>query len=157
VRVGTLSKALGSIGGFVAGSQPLIDWLANRARPYVFSTAFPEAMAAAGLAALQIVCEEPHRRTALLERAQTVREGLRRQGWSTGDSQSQIIPVVIGDAGQTMQLAASLRQAGLWIPGIRPPTVPPNESLLRISLSHNHTDEMLDALQRQFGKLAQIH
>ncbi|HEV2969407.1 MAG TPA: 8-amino-7-oxononanoate synthase [Pirellulales bacterium] len=146
IRVGTLSKALGSAGGFVAGSRRLIDWLCNRARSYVFSTAHPPAVAAAAIAALDIVRDEPQRRRALLERAASLRQSLREQGWNIGDAAGQIIPVVIGDAGATMQMAAALRDRGLFVPGIRPPTVPAGESLLRISLSRGHTAEMVERL-----------
>jgi 8-amino-7-oxononanoate synthase len=146
VRVGTLSKALGSIGGFVAGPQKLIDWLANRARPYVFSTAPPEAMAAAALAALRIVRDEPHRRIELLDRARQLRERLTEQGWQIGDRQSQIIPVIIGDPTRAMHLSATLREQGLFIPAIRPPSVPEGQSLLRISVTFAHSDAMLGQL-----------
>lgn len=146
IRVGTLSKGLGSSGGFVAGSQALIDWLANRARPYVFSTAMPEAMAAAGLAALQAVRDEPFRRHELLQRAAILREQLQSGGLNIGRSQSQIIPVILGAPAKTMQAAAQLRQAGYFVPGIRPPSVPHGESLLRISLSWLHQPAQLAEL-----------
>lgn len=152
IRIGTLSKALGTGGGFVCGSQPLIDWLANRARPYVFSTAQPAATSAAGVAALDIVVREPHRRRELLTRAAALREALQSQGWQTGQCDSQIIPLHIGDPGRTMQLAAKLGDAGYFIPGIRPPTVPAGESLLRISLCWHHESgtvrELTDLLDR---------
>jgi 8-amino-7-oxononanoate synthase len=146
IRVGTLSKALGSVGGFVAGRRALIDWLINRARSYVFSTAFPPATAAAARAALEIAREEPQRRTALLARAQTIRQQLVAQGWNVGHSTSQIIPIYIGEPDRTMRIAHELRARGLFVPGIRPPTVPPGESLLRISLSWSHSAGMLDQL-----------
>ncbi len=152
VRVGTLSKALGCAGGFVAGSRPLMDWLANRARSYVFSTAPPAATSAAPLAALEVVAQEPHRRQELLARAARLRSQLAAQGWSTGRSASQIIPVFVGDPARTMQLASRLRAAGLFVPGIRPPSVPPGESLLRISLSYAHRDEDLEKLRSALGQ-----
>jgi 8-amino-7-oxononanoate synthase len=153
IRMGTLSKALGSGGGFVCGSQHLIDWLANRARTYVFSTAQPPATSAAAIAALEIVRREPDRRESLLGNAAALREQLRADGWNTGDSQSQIIPIVIGDANRTMQLAASLREAGFFVPGIRPPSVPEGESLLRISLCYHHTAEMIGGLTEALARL----
>ncbi len=156
VRVGTLSKGLGSMGGFVAGSQELIDWLANRARPYVFSTATPEAVCAAGLAALQIVRNEPERRQQLLHRVGVLRDTLRQDGWNIGLSASQIIPIIVGDPERTMQMSEALRQQGHLVPGIRPPTVPDGESLLRISLSYSHTDEMIDRLVDQLRELRDI-
>jgi 8-amino-7-oxononanoate synthase len=155
VRIGTLSKALGSGGGFVCGTQPLIDWLANRARTYVFSTAQPPATSAAAIAALEIVAQEPHRREQLLTRAADLRARLCVQGWNTGNSASQIIPLIIGDAKRTLELAAALREAGYFIPAIRPPTVPVGESLLRLSLCYHHTPEIIDALVSQLAKLAE--
>ncbi|QDU87111.1 8-amino-7-oxononanoate synthase [Pirellulimonas nuda] len=146
VRVGTLSKALGSAGGFVVGDRLLIDWLANRVRPYVFSTAGPPAAAAAALVALDVVRDEPHRRRELLSRAAELRDRLRGQGWRLGASESQIIPLLIGDPEPAVRLARRLREAGLWVPAIRPPTVPQGQSLLRISLSWRHTPEQLDLL-----------
>lgn len=153
IRVGTLSKALGSSGGFVCGRRSLIDWLANRARTYVFSTAQPAANHAAAIAALEIVRQEPHRREQLLSRAAELRRRLRAQGWNTGRSQSQIIPLIVGDAARAMQLAAHLREAGFFVPGIRPPSVPEGESLLRLSLCHHHTPEMIDALTDALAQL----
>lgn len=146
IRVGTLSKALGSVGGFVAGSQRLIDWLANRARPYVFSTAAPAAAAATALQALQIVQQEPHRRAELLSRASLLRQELAQLGLPLTASQSQIVPVVLGEPARVLAAAEHLRQCGLWVPPIRPPSVPPGRALLRISLTWGHTDEHLQAL-----------
>jgi 8-amino-7-oxononanoate synthase len=150
VRVGTLSKALGSTGGFVSGSTHLIHLLANRARPYVFSTAAPEAVCAAGLAALKIVREEPQRRTTLLARADGLRKRLSSAGWDVGRSHSQIIPVIVGTPRRALRLAADLRQRGFFVPAIRPPTVPEGQSLLRISLSFAHDEALLDALADAF-------
>lgn len=153
IRVGTLSKALGSGGGFVCGSQSLIDWLANRARSYVFSTAQPAATSAAAIAALEIVENEPFRRQKLLAAASDLRQRLCDQGWNTGASESQIIPIIIGDADRTMHLAASLREAGFFVPGIRPPSVPEGESLMRLSLCYHHTPEMIGGLTDALAKL----
>ena len=146
VRVGTLSKALGASGGFVVGSRLLIDWLLNRARSYVFSTALPSSMAVAASAALEIVQSEPQRRQVLLMRAAELRARLRSEGWRLGDAVGQIIPLVIGDPRQTMAMSQSLRQRGFLVPGIRPPSVPAGESLLRLSLSYGHTPEMIAGL-----------
>ena len=146
IRVGTLSKALGTIGAFVAGSQRLIDWLANTARPYIYSTATPEAVCAAAIKALEIVQEEPQRRRRLLHHAAQLRTEFVECGWNLGTSTSQIIPLFIGNPGRTMQVAEKLRQHGLAVPGIRPPTVPAGESLLRISLTYLHTPEMINQL-----------
>jgi 8-amino-7-oxononanoate synthase len=152
IRVGTLSKALGSMGGFVAGDQRLIDWLTNRARTYFFSTAPPEALAAAGLAALEIVRQEPQRRIELLARAADLRERLREQGWPIEEPGSQIIPLRIGDAAETMRRAAALREQGFFVPGIRPPSVPAGQSLLRLSLTWRHDVGMLSRLVAALGR-----
>lgn len=153
IRVGTLSKALGTGGGFVVGRQSLIDWLANRARTYVFSTAQPAATSAAAVAALDIVQQEPQRRTQLLTTAAKLRARLGEQGWNTGQSESQIIPLLVGDPEQTMRFAERLREAGFFVPGIRPPTVPHGESLLRLSLCFHHTPEMIDTLLDELGHM----
>lgn len=154
VRMGTLSKALGSIGGFVAGSRPLIDWLTNRARALVFSTASPAAAAAAGLAALDIVREEPERRRTLLERASAVRRAVAAQGWNIGQSASQIVPLVVRTPEAALRLSASLGDRGLFVPAIRPPTVPEGEACLRISLSWAHSQEMINRLLEGLADLA---
>ncbi len=146
VRVGTLSKALGCVGGFVAGSRSLIEWLVNRARPYVFSTAAPAASAAAAIAALDIVQQEPQQRERLLVRSQELRKELAQLGWNTGVSASQIIPLIVGDAQRAVDLSLQLREHHIFVPAIRPPTVPDGEACLRISLTAGHTDEMLAAL-----------
>ena len=153
VRMGTLSKALGSGGGFVCGTQALIDWLANRARTYVFSTAQPPAASAAASAALDIIEREPKRRESLLRNAAALRHRLREDGWNTGHGESQIIPLIIGDAERTMQLATLLREAGFFVPGIRPPSVPEGESLLRLSLCFHHTPEMIGGLTEALAGL----
>ncbi len=146
VRVGTLSKALACAGGFVAGRGTLIEWLVNRARPYVFSTAHPPAIAAAAIAAIDIVEHEPQRRRELLARAADLRTRLQADGWNVGSSTSQIIPLLVGAPAATMELSAALNERGLFVPGIRPPSVPPGESLLRLSLSYGHTPQMLEQL-----------
>jgi 8-amino-7-oxononanoate synthase len=147
VRIGTLSKALGCIGGFVAGSRSLVEWLVNCARPYVFSTASPAAMAAAATAALDIVRNEPQRRQELLVHARQLREDLQRQGWNIGASASQIIPLVVGGPERAIALSQQLRERGVFVPAIRPPTVPDGEACLRISLTAGHTDAMLAMLR----------
>jgi 8-amino-7-oxononanoate synthase len=151
VRVGTLSKALGSSGGFVTGSRQLIGWLANRARSYIFSTAHPPAASAAALAALDVVATEPQRRLGLLKKAGRLRDQLRATGWNLGASASQIIPVMVGDPERTMHLAARLRASGLLVSGIRPPSVPPGESLLRVSLTSAHAPDMIERLAAALG------
>lgn len=154
IRIGTLSKALGSVGGFVSGEQSLVDYLANRARSYVFSTAPPAAAAAAARVAVSIVGDEPERRNTLRTRAGQLRATLKRQGWNIGPSASQIIPIIVGAADRTMWLAGQLRDQGLLVPGIRPPSVPTGQSLLRLSLTWDHTPAMIDRLTTALAQLA---
>jgi 8-amino-7-oxononanoate synthase len=153
IRVGTLSKAIGSMGGFVAGPRMLIDWLANRARPFVFSTAAPAALCAAGIAAFQIVRDEPFRREKLLANASFLRAELIRRGLNIGQANSQIIPVIVGSASRVMDWSGRLRDYGVFVPGIRPPSVPAGESLLRISLSYAHARSDIDRLLECFDCL----
>jgi 8-amino-7-oxononanoate synthase len=140
--VGTFGKALGVAGAFVAGSRALIDLLWNRARPLVFSTAPPPALAAASRAAIELVrsSDGDARRVRLAANAQSIREALR------SDAEGAIQPVRVGDDRATMQLAASLLEAGLYVQGIRPPTVPVGTSRLRIALSSEHGANDLESL-----------
>ena len=152
IKIGTLSKALAGCGGFVCGEQRLMDWLTNRARSYVFSTSPPAAAVAAANAALEIVKQEPERRTLLLERARALRDAVRELGFHTGETISQIIPLRIGSADRVMHFAEQLMEAGFFVPAIRPPSVPEGECLLRISLSYGHDEStishLIDALSR---------
>ena len=154
VRVGTLSKALGCAGGFVCGRESLVQWLVNRARPYVFSTAAPPPVCAAALAALEIVRQEPERRETLLRNAAALRATLGQQGWRALASASQIIPLVVGDAQSATRLADQLRESGLLVPAIRPPSVSVGQSLLRVSLSCAHTPEMIARLTAELANIA---
>jgi len=146
VRIGTLSKALGAAGGFVAGHPQLIDWLRHSARAWIFSTAHPPAVAGAALAAVGLIADEPHRRVELLARAAAFRDRLRAAGLDLGGAESQIVPVVVGSPEAATGLAARLAAAGLFVPAIRPPSVPAGGSLVRASLTWLHRDDDLDRL-----------
>jgi 8-amino-7-oxononanoate synthase len=152
VRIGTLSKALGAAGGFAAGSRLLVEWLVNRARPYIYSTALPPAMAAAALAALEIVAAEPQRRRELQERAGALRRALSEKGWNLGRSSAQILPVLVGEPARALELSARLAERGLFVPAIRPPTVPAGQACLRISLTAGHSQEMIERLIAAMGE-----
>ncbi len=154
VRIGTLSKALGCAGGFVAGSRRLIDWLVNRARPYVFSTAMPAPAAAAAQVAIDVVQAEPERRRGLLDAAENFRRRLAAHGWNTGRSQSQIVPLIVGASERAVEISGALLERGLFAPAIRPPTVPEGEACLRVSLSSGHTGEMIDQLVEALAELS---
>jgi len=146
VTVGTLSKALGGIGGFVAGSRELIEWVINTAGPFIYTTALPPAACAAALAALELVHEEPTRRLRLARLAERLRNELKSQGWNIGGSESQIIPVIVGEADRAVRLATELEAEGLLVPAIRPPTVPRGHARLRVSLCSEHSDAEMDYL-----------
>ena len=106
------------------------------------------------MAALAIVRDEPQRRSELLAKSASVRARLQEQGWNTGPSQSQIIPILVGEPEWTMSLAGKLREQGFFVPGIRPPSVPEGESLLRLSLSYVHTEEQINSLLQTMEQLA---
>jgi 8-amino-7-oxononanoate synthase len=139
VRVGTLSKTLGSLGGFVAGSRDVVDLLVNRARPYIFSTALTPADAAAALAALEVVRSAEGE--ALLARLASLVNRMAEAGLAPRGHASPIIPVVLGSEEAALDASARLLDDGLWVPAIRPPTVPVGTSRLRVTLSSAHSDE----------------
>jgi 8-amino-7-oxononanoate synthase len=146
IKLGTLSKALGSQGGFVAGSRRLIDWLINHARPYIFSTALAPPMAAAARRAVALVALEPERRRHVLTLAETLRQRLNALGLRVGPSACQIVPVIVGDAQAAVDLSRRLEGCGLLVPAIRPPSVPDGTSRLRISLTAGHTEGDIERL-----------
>jgi 8-amino-7-oxononanoate synthase len=138
IRVGTLSKALGSIGGFVAGSKRLIGRVVNHASTFIYSTSLPPAAAAAAFESLQISRREPQRREQVHRLAELLRSGLRSAGLVVAESEGAIVPVIVGDAKDATALSARLQNAGLFVPAIRPPTVPPGSSRLRLSVTASH-------------------
>ena len=146
LRVGTLSKAFGSMGGYIAGSRPMIEWIYNHSRSYMFSTAQPEAISAASLAALEVIRCEPERRKRLLTRAGQLRERVQELGLEVGHSIAQIVPIVLGENRRAVSASRQLRDLGLFVPAIRPPAVPNRLARLRISLSSEHTEEQLEQL-----------
>ncbi len=143
VHLGTFSKALGSLGGYVAGEQRLIEYLHNRARSFIYSTALAPPVLGAIEAALEVVAREPQPRAYLREEAEKFRRGLAQAGLDTLGSQTQIVPVLVGDNGRTLEFAARLRQQGLLAVALRPPTVPPGQARVRFSLSAAHSREDL--------------
>ncbi len=144
IRLGTLSKAFGGEGGFVAGPADLVDYLRHKARPFVFSTAPSPATVATALKALEIVRTEPHRRERLRANAGRMREGLRSLGYSVPGGPTPIIPVMIGDPGRAVTLSKALESRGVLAPAIRPPTVPEGTSRLRVTVMATHTDSDID-------------
>jgi 8-amino-7-oxononanoate synthase len=150
IRVGTLSKALGSIGGFVAGSRRLVDWLTNHARSLIFSTAAPPAAVAAAREALRISIDEPWRRARVRALGGRLRAGLIEAGYSVSPATGPIVPVLLGDPAVVVETSRRLQELGFLVPAIRPPTVPDGTSRLRICASAAHTDEQVEGLLMAF-------
>jgi 8-amino-7-oxononanoate synthase len=147
ITIGTLGKALGTAGAFVAGSRVLIEYLQHRARSFVFSTASSPALATATLTALHIARDEEWRRERLHENARSIRTRLRAHGLDAGgDPDSAIVPVPVGDPRLTVRVAARLERDGMIVGAIRPPTVPAGTSRLRITVSAAHEPEHLERL-----------
>lgn len=146
ILMGTLGKALGTCGAFVAGEDALIETLIQHARGYVYSTAPPPALAQATRAALALARAEPWRRERLQALVARFRRGAAQLGWTLAPSATPIQPLLVGDARRAVELAATLADAGLYVPAIRPPTVPRGGARLRVSLSAAHTDAQVDAL-----------
>ncbi|MFN3648303.1 MAG: 8-amino-7-oxononanoate synthase [Armatimonadota bacterium] len=153
VQMGTLSKALGAEGGFVAGSSTLAEYLRNRARSFIFSTAPAPSTVAAALVALQVAAREPGRRARVLRGAARLAEGLRALGFDARGGETPIVPVVIGAAEEAIRVSRRLEERGVWVPAIRPPTVPPGTARLRASVTASHTEADLDAVLAAFREV----
>ncbi len=154
IRIGTFSKALGSFGAFVAGRRDLIEYLVNRARSFIYSTALPPATLGASLAAVQVIQREPERRKSLWENVGFLREGLKDQGWSLLSEASQIIPVLIGEARETMEVSDELLARGVFTQGLREPTVAPGTSRLRLTPMATHNREDLTQALAAFDEVS---
>ncbi len=152
VQMGTLSKALGAQGGFVAGSRPLVEHLVNRARGYVFSTGLAPSLAAAARAAAAVARREAWRRERVLALAARLRAALRDLGYRVPEGETPIIPVLVGEAAGAVALAAALREQGVYAPAVRPPTVPAGTARLRVSVSAVHSDADLEEAVASFGR-----
>ena len=143
IQVGTLSKAIGALGGYVAGSRALIEFLHHRARPFLFSTSHPPSVAATCLAALDVLLEEPALIARLWENTRFFKAGLAALGFDTGASESPITPVVVGDAALAMSLSDRLFDAGVFAQGIGFPTVPRGRARVRTIVTATHTRDQL--------------
>ncbi|MBX9656429.1 8-amino-7-oxononanoate synthase [bacterium] len=146
IRMGTLSKALGGMGGFVAGSKDLCDWLINRSRSYIYSTGFPAAAAAAACRAIEIVADEPERSSRVNQTADDLRTELAIAGFSTGSSRTPIVPLILGESTKALAFAEQLRHRGVMAVAIRPPTVPPGTARIRLSISAAHESDEIQNL-----------
>jgi 8-amino-7-oxononanoate synthase len=159
IHMGTLGKALGAFGAFVAGPRPLIELLISKARPFIYTTALPPAVAAAAVKAIEIVERSAGLRERLWENAAHLREGLNAAGLDTFTSSTQIIPILTGGPATTMEASRKLFERGLFIQGIRPPTVPQGTGRLRVTVTAAHTTEeitgALTMIREVFAEMGQ--
>ncbi|OIJ17936.1 8-amino-7-oxononanoate synthase [Anaerobacillus alkalidiazotrophicus] len=159
IQVGTFSKALGSFGAYVVAKKWLIDYIINRMRGLIYSTALPPAVLATIEKAIEIVEEEREKRTLLLQHAEYFRNRLTRFGFDTCESESQIVPIIIGANSQTQSFATRLQEEGIAAIAVRPPTVPENKARIRFAITSAHQKKELDwALEKiiQVGKELEV-
>jgi glycine C-acetyltransferase len=143
IQVGTLSKAIGVLGGYVAGSRKLIDYLIHRGRPFLFSTAHPPGVVAANIAAIDVMLEE-NLQERLWENARYFKKGLNQLGFDTGQSETPITPVIVGEGALAMAFSEALFEEGVFCTGIAFPTVPKGKARVRTMVMATHTREDLD-------------
>lgn len=153
IRIGTLSKAIGCQGGFVAGPTVVIDYLINRCRSLIFSTSLAPASVAASIAAIDSFRTEPERRHRVGQYARQIRSRLSIHAADENEASVPIIPVMMGDDERAVDASERLAEAGFYVPAIRPPTVPIGSSRLRVSVSAVHDQSMIDELSRLLSKL----
>lgn len=160
IQVGTLSKAIGVLGGYVAGPKVLRDYLIHRARPFLFSTSHPPAVTAACSAAIDVLQEEPELMERLWDNTRFFKEGLTRLGFDTGVSETPITPVIVGEGAKAMALSDALFEEGVYAQGIAFPTVPKDKARVRTIVTAVHTREelsfALDAFERAGKRLGII-
>jgi glycine C-acetyltransferase len=155
IQVGTLSKAIGALGGYVAGTRNLIDFLSQRARPFLFSTSHPPAVAAACIAALDVLLDEPQIMERLWDNTRFFKEGLVRLGFDTGISESPITPVIAGDSAKANALSDGLFNAGVFAQAIGFPTVARDKARVRTIVTATHSREDLQYALDAFAKVGQ--
>jgi 8-amino-7-oxononanoate synthase len=153
IYMATLGKAAGVSGAFVAGSPELIQTLVQRARTYVYTTAAPPMLAVALLESLRLIRAEGWRRQRLADLIGRLKSGLGRSRWRLMPSETPIQPIVVGGNEEAVAVAESLLEQGIWVPAIRPPTVPKGQARLRISLSAAHAVEDVDRLVEALGRI----
>lgn len=153
IQVGTLSKAIGVLGGYIAGSKKLIDYLRHRGRPFLFSTSHPPGVVAANIAAIDILLEEPQLVDKLWDNAKYFKRGLNQLGFNTGNSETPITPVIVGQGELAMKLSDMLFEEGVFCTGIGYPTVPEDKSRVRTIVMATHTKDDLDKALEVFGRV----
>jgi len=154
--MGTFSKSFASLGGFIAGSEPVIHYIQHHARSLIFSASMPPANVAAVAAALDVMIEEPERIRRINEIGDYMRQEYQKMGFNTGPSQTPIIPILIGDMHATFLTWRLLFEEGIYTNPVIPPAVPPNQSLLRTSYMATHTDEQMAFVLEKFAKVGRL-
>ena len=145
IQMGTFGKALGSFGAYIAGNNELIDYLINRARSFIYTTALPPAVPAASLAAIEMIQSKPDLRKKLWKNVDYFKKGLKKRGFENINSQSQIIPIIIGNSKKVVMASEYLFKKGVFVVGIRPPAVPRKKERLRITIMSSHARKDLDS------------
>ena len=151
IQMGTLSKSVGALGGYIAGTRPLIELLINRARGFIFTTGLPPATLAAANAALDIMRSTPELRQRLFSHAKHLKTALIDLGYTLLPSETQILPVILGSPQRTTNVAEALIAEGVFAPAIRPPAVPPGTSRLRLTVMATHTEAEIQKAIAGFG------
>jgi 7-keto-8-aminopelargonate synthetase-like enzyme len=149
--MGTFSKSLAAVGGFVAGDGPVIDWIKHHARSLIFSAAPPPASVASVLKALEIVRSEPERRERLWENTRYMKREFERLGFDTGQSESPVIPLIVGEDMTAFQMTRRLQDLGVFANPVVSPAVPPGRAMIRTSYMATHTREHLDRALEAFA------
>ncbi len=150
IQMGTLSKAIGTSGGYAAGTAALKEYLINTSKAFIYTTAPPPAIAAGASAAIQIIQNEPARRERLWSNRNTLHAALHNMGFQLAGSQSPILPVIVKSPERALAMSQALYKAGVYVPAIRPPTVPKDKSRLRLTVSSEHTEEQLETVVNAF-------
>jgi glycine C-acetyltransferase len=153
IQVGTLSKAIGALGGYIAGSRALRDWLIQRGRPYLFSTSHPPSVAASCIAALEVLQEEPELIERLWGNTRYFKQGLTDLGFDTGGSETPITPVIVGESATALEMSRRLFDEGVFGQAIVFPTVARDRARVRTIVTATHTPEQLDRALHAFGKV----
>ena len=157
IQMGTLSKAAGCFGAYCCGSRELIDFLINKARSFIYTTAMPPSVAAAAIKAIEIMEAEPQRRERLLENTQRLRQGLVGLGFDTMNSVTPIIPVLLKDAARALDLSQELLKQGILVQAIRPPTVPEHTARLRVTVTAAHRRGDIDRALEAFREVKKTY
>ena len=156
ICMGTLSKAVGSVGGYVAGSRKLIDFLKNRARAFIFDTSLPASALAASIKSIKLIQNSDGPRKKLLSNIKNLHSFLKMNKFNFIYNETPIIPIIIGSESKTLKISKILKDNGIYLPAVRPPSVPKGSSRIRITLMSSHTSKHIDKLKKVLNKIKEI-